>query len=211
MTDAITHPRRRRPDAAPDAAALTQEQYVTLQLKRSLLKKGENCAFRATHLLGVLRDRIGGEEFADLRSILCIGCRNGHELDAAADAGFGEVVGIDLHSLDPRIEVMDMHAMTFPDGRFDVVLASHSLEHAKDPRRAGRELRRVTGRGGYIIVEVPIFYGTFEADLWDFESPQRVVDLLGAVEVVWMEEGAQLDGPQEVARAIVRAVDARTE
>lgn len=206
MHDTGAPTRRRRPNAAPDPATLSSEAYLRLQLDRSRLKAGENCAFRATHLLGLLRDRIGEGAFASLRSILCVGCRNGHELDAAATLGFAEVVGVDLHSLDPRIRVMDMHEMAFSAGRFDVVLASHVLEHARDPERAGVELRRVTRPGGYLIVEVPIFYGTLGADLWDFESPQRVLELLGGgLRALLAEEGAQLDGPQEVARVIAQA------
>jgi SAM-dependent methyltransferase len=197
--------RRRRPNAAPDPASLTREAYVKLQLDRSRLKASEDCSFRATHLLGIVRDLVGEAGWSGLSSVLCVGCRNGRELDAASAAGFSEVVGIDLHSLDPRIEVMDMHGMSFPDGRFDVVLASHVLEHALAPSRAASEFCRVTRPGGYVVIEVPIFYGTFGADLWDFESPAGVAALLGGgAEVVWSEEGRQLDGPQEVARVVAR-------
>lgn len=203
-TSAPPHPRRRHPNTAADPASLSREAYVELQLRRSLAMRHEDCSFRAEALLKRLAEAIGQEAFGGLRSILCVGCRNGHELDAAGAIGFEEVVGIDLHSLDPRIAVMDMHEMSFGDGRFDVVLACHSLEHAKDPERAAGELRRVTRPGGYIIVEVPIYYGTRGADLWDFESPDRVVRLLGGVEALVAEEGAQLDGPQEVARVIAR-------
>ncbi|MCC7388077.1 MAG: class I SAM-dependent methyltransferase [Phycisphaerales bacterium] len=209
-TSAPAHPRRRHPNTAADPATLSREAYVRLQLDRSREMKHEDCSFRARSLLDRLAGAIGPAAFGGLRSILCVGCRNKHELDTAAALGFAEVVGIDLHSLDPRILVMDMHEMSFADGRFDVVLACHSLEHAKDPERAASELRRVAKPGGYIIVEVPIYYGTRGADLWDFESPERVVQLLGDVRALIAEEGPQLDGPQEVARvfAQVPATDA---
>lgn len=197
-------PRHRRPDTAPDPTTLTDAEYVKLQIDRSKLMAGENYAFRAMHLFEQLQDHIGAEAFEALESILCVGCRNGHELDAAESIGFAEVVGIDLHSLDPRIRVMDMQQMDFADGTFDVVLACHVLEHAKDPGRAGAELRRVTKAGGYMLVEVPIYYGTRGADLWDYESPERVLALLGDPEPLVAEEGKQLDGPQEVARVIAR-------
>ena len=203
-TSAPAHPRRRHPNTAADPATLSREAYVRLQLDRSRAMKHEDCSFRARALLDRLAGAIGPVAFGGLRSILCVGCRNKHELDTAEALGFAEVVGIDLHSLDPRILVMDMHEMSFEDGRFDVVLACHSLEHAKDPERAAAELRRVARPGGYIIVEVPIFYGTRGADLWDFESPERVVGLLGDVRTLIAEEGPQLDGPQEVARVFVQ-------
>lgn len=203
-TSAPAHPRRRHPNSAADPTTLTHQAYIELQLARSRAMQHENCSFRARALLERLAELIGPEAFGDLGSILCVGCRNGHELDTAEALGFTEVVGIDLHSLDPRVAVMDMHDMSFETGRFGVVLACHSLEHAKDPERAGAELRRVARPGGYIVIEVPIFYGTRGADLWDFESPARVLELLGQVEPLLAEEGPQLDGPQEVARVFAQ-------
>ncbi len=209
-TSAPAHPRRRHPNTAADPATLSREAYVRLQLDRSRAMKHEDCSFRAKALLARLAETIGPGAFGGLRSILCVGCRNGHELDAAEALGFEDVVGIDLHSVDPRILVMDMHEMSFETGRFGVVLACHSLEHAKDPERAAAELRRVARPGGYIIVEVPIFYGTRGADLWDFERPERVAELLGDVRTLIAEEGPQLDGPQEVARVFAQVPSTTT-
>lgn len=189
---------------APDPSTLSPEAYLKLQLDRSLLKRGEDCSARADDLMARLRWHVAPVALSTLRRALCVGCRNGFELDRVSASGFPEVTGIDLHSTDPRILVMDMHAMTFPDGAFDLVLASHSLEHALDPARAGAEIRRVTRAGGYIVVEVPILYGTRGADLWDFRTPGRVVELLRPCEVVWQGVGRQLDCDQQVARVIVR-------
>ena len=50
---------------------------------------------------------------------------------------------------------MDMHEMTFSDDSFDVVYASHSLEHSYDVERVVREIVRVARDGAVVGVEVP--------------------------------------------------------
>jgi SAM-dependent methyltransferase len=54
----------------------------------------------------------------------------------------GEYVSIDL---DPRraMRAMDVTALDFPDGRFDLALCSHVLDEVTDRDRALSELRRV--------------------------------------------------------------------
>jgi len=61
--------------------------------------------------------------------------------------------------LDPGQEVdlrLDITALDLPDEAFDAVLCSHVLEHVPDDARAMAELRRVTARGGFCLVMVPL-------------------------------------------------------
>jgi hypothetical protein len=59
---------------------------------------------------------------------------------------------------DPRaMEVMDITDIKYPDGTFDVVVASHVLEHIPDDVRAMSELRRVLKPGGWAVLQVPIW------------------------------------------------------
>jgi SAM-dependent methyltransferase len=46
--------------------------------------------------------------------------------------------------------VQDVHALTFPDGTFDVVHAHQVLQHVADPVRALREMARVARPGGVV-------------------------------------------------------------
>lgn len=47
----------------------------------------------------------------------------------------------------------DLHALPFDDGAFDLVTCTEVLEHVSDPRRALRELGRVSA--GHLVLTVP--------------------------------------------------------
>lgn len=51
---------------------------------------------------------------------------------------------------------LDITALDLPDASFDAVLCSHVLEHIVDDQAAMHELRRVTARGGWCLVMVPL-------------------------------------------------------
>jgi SAM-dependent methyltransferase len=56
--------------------------------------------------------------------------------------------GVDRH--------IDLRSMPFEDASFDIVYASHVLEHVDDDAAAVREIRRVLGPGGVAVLPVPI-------------------------------------------------------
>lgn len=47
--------------------------------------------------------------------------------------------------------------LPFPDGRFDLIIATDVIEHLDDDRRALAELRRVAAPGGRVIITVPAY------------------------------------------------------
>jgi len=64
-----------------------------------------------------------------------------------------ERVTADLHAAaDLRLDITQMD---LPDGRFDLILCSHVLEHVPDDRAAISELRRVLAHGGLCLVLIP--------------------------------------------------------
>jgi SAM-dependent methyltransferase len=125
--------------------------YLAVQLRRTLSKRDTDPGVGAVTLInGVAEQQPGGG------SVLCVGCRNALELDRFRARGFEEVVGIDVFSQREDIKVMDMHEMTFPDDSFDVVYASHALEHSYDVDRVVDEIVRVARDGAVVGVEVPV-------------------------------------------------------
>jgi SAM-dependent methyltransferase len=125
--------------------------YLATQLRRTLSKRETDPGAGAVMLI----NRVA-EEGSSGGTVLCVGCRNGLELDRFRAQGFEDVVGIDVFSDRPDVLVMDMHEMSFEDASFDVIYASHSLEHSYDIDRVVREIERVARDGAVVGIEVPV-------------------------------------------------------
>jgi len=54
---------------------------------------------------------------------------------------------------------VDMHALPYPDGTFDLVIHSDTLEHIENPAHGLRECARVLKTGGAICYTVPVIVG----------------------------------------------------
>jgi SAM-dependent methyltransferase len=80
--------------------------------------------------------------------------------------GGGINADIVQHAAVPRFEqVTDVYRLPHPDGRFDTVLCSHTLEHVDDPAAMFAELRRV---GRRVTVLVP--------PLWDLGAALNLLE-----------------------------------
>ena len=53
----------------------------------------------------------------------------------------------------------DITQLPYPDGAFDLVVHSDTLEHVDDPLKGLRECRRVLGPGGACVFTVPVIIG----------------------------------------------------
>ena len=182
-------------------------EYLDVQRRRTLSKRENDPGVGARVLVAKVLEHAA---ISSESSVLCVGCRNPFELDLFAQAGVRNVVGIDLVSQRPDILVMDMHAMTFDDDRFDAVYASHSLEHAYDVSTVVREIARVARPGGVVGIEVPLGPGSSDADRVEFGS---VDDLRAAVAPIaraelWADEqpagSATNSQGTSVARLVLR-------
>lgn len=161
--------------------------YLASQLRRTLSKRDNDPGVGAR----VLVDRVAAVTSSSGGSVvLCVGCRNGVELDEFRARGFDAVVGIDLFSQRRDIEVMDMHFMTFADDSFDIVYSSHSLEHSHDLPRALREIARVARDGALVAVEVPVRHRGSDADRVEFSGVEELREVLRPYlrEELWVDE-----------------------
>ena len=62
-----------------------------------------------------------------------------------------EYVGVDVANPAAELEGT-VEEIPVPDGSFELVLCTQTLEHVEDPARAVRELRRVVAPGGRVLV-----------------------------------------------------------
>jgi SAM-dependent methyltransferase len=182
-------------------------QYLEAQLQRSLKKRANDPGIGAR----VLVDLVALQEPPQAGAILCVGCRNGFELDEFRARGYDVVVGIDLFSQRPDIRVMDMHDMTFPDDSFDVVYASHALEHSYHVEKVVLEIARVAKEGAVVAVEVPVRYRDEKpgaTDITEFPGVDSVQQAFGKYigELLWAEEQPAKSATNAQAVDIARIV-----
>jgi SAM-dependent methyltransferase len=104
----------------------------------------------------------GFEPYRRAGRLLDVGCGAGTFLRAAKRAGW-EAVGVEVsataveHNRAAGFEVFagELEAARYPEGHFDVVVASEVLEHVAGPRAMLREILRVLRPGGLLWATTP--------------------------------------------------------
>lgn len=95
--------------------------------------------------------------------ILDVGCGDGISLEILTNLGHN-VVGVDLNEEKLSRAVSrgfttvraDMHDLSFfLNNEFDVLISSHSLEHAYDPRIVLDEFNRILNNNGLLFIVLP--------------------------------------------------------
>jgi SAM-dependent methyltransferase len=179
--------------------------YLGVQLRRTLGKRANDPGIGVRVLIDEAIARGRPEPGS---SVLCIGCRNGVELDEFRARGFDDVVGIDLFSQRPDIRVMDMHRMAFAEDSFDVIYASHALEHSYDLQRVVHEIERVGRDDAVVAVEVPVRVRASEADRIEFAGVDHLREAFRARvrEELWAEEQPPRTATNEQGTDVARLV-----
>ena len=118
---------------------------------------------KADHVLRLLRDA-GAVPVKEV-SVLEVGCGDGQVLAELGRRGLGpELVGVEISQTAAelaraqpgvtRVEVFDGETLPFADEEFGLVLATHVLEHVRDPAALLREMVRTSA--AIVVVEVPL-------------------------------------------------------
>ena len=154
--------------------ALRQRLYLWNQWRQGHAKRAKDASFRIDVYIRELKNR---HPYLPVGQILSLGPRNAIELDALAQGLDRDVVGLDLFSLDPRIEVGDMHRMPFHENQFALVFASHSLEHARKPAVVMAEVARVLKPSGVLFFAYPHNPHPTWHDPQNYGAPENLVAL----------------------------------
>ena len=157
--------------------------YRIEQFLHTAPKAGKDASFRIAPAIAKIRE-LAPSLGAGTR-VLSVGPRNMIEVDLLAAQGW-HVEAVDLFPTDRRIRRGDIHRLPYGSSRFDLVFASHVVEHAHTPHRAIRELIRVARSGGYIWAAVPRDFMPNRHDrivtLDDFDRARP-----GALQLVWAD------------------------
>ena len=152
--------------------------YLEVQYQRSKSKLKQKSALelkRKEFLVGILSSKI---DLKNIKTALILGCRDSHELNLLEKFGVQKTIGVDLFSTDSRVRVMDMQELNFDENSFDLIYASHVLEHAFDYHKVLDRISNVIRDGGIIVIEVPANFKTTTADLHDFRSISNLIRIL---------------------------------
>lgn len=92
--------------------------------------------------------------------VLDVGCGKGALLSQLDRLGFEDLTGIDPYAerdaaVAGRAKILKK-ALKDIDGKFDVIILNHSLEHMADPRAAFGNIARLLPSGGFAMVRTPI-------------------------------------------------------
>lgn len=151
---------RRSPERASDIVA-SREEYLRLQRQVYLSHEADVPAWSD----GLRRfTRIAVADISRTARVLDCAAGDGVALDELRTLGFVDAMGVELapekvaraRALGLRVEELDMHDLRlFADASFDLVLSSHTLEHAYQPAQVLGELRRVLAPRGALRVVLP--------------------------------------------------------
>jgi 2-polyprenyl-3-methyl-5-hydroxy-6-metoxy-1,4-benzoquinol methylase len=119
------------------------------------------------------------------RRVLDIGCATGALLEKLRDRGWQprgvEICTPSAHYARQRrglaVSELPLEENRFPAGEFDLVLASHLIEHLNDPASFVREVRRILTPGGRFILTTPNIDG-FQARLFRSRWRSAIFDHL---------------------------------
>ena len=117
-------------------------------------------------------------------SVLDVGCATGALLAFLHDRGW-RVTGVEISACceyarnERKLDVrnLPLEENKFPDESFDVVLASHLIEHLNDPRSFLAETFRILKDGGYVFISTPNISG-FQARLFGGSWRSAIFDHL---------------------------------
>ncbi len=107
-------------------------------------------------------------------TILCLGARQGTEVEVLWDMGYKNAVGLDLNPgpENPYVKQGDFMALEYPDSSVDMVY-SNCVDHAFDLSKFFQEHARVLKPDGYAIYDIGISgqgFGSFESVGWESEE-----------------------------------------
>jgi len=164
------------------------EDYLKYELNNeAAYLKLQKLALKDTGFPGLEKkvfSRNKNNDKSETPSILDIGCATGAVLESLRARGW-HVTGVEIspsaeYAVKTRgldVRNLPLEENKFPPDCFDVILASHLIEHLNDPRGFLSEAHRILKDGGYIFVTTPNIAG-FQSRLFGSRWRSAIFDHL---------------------------------
>lgn len=136
---------------------LSMEKILKKQREQHSQKRKQQCTVKRTYIRIIDISTIKNF-FPNAKSVLCIGSRDDSEIKDFIDNGF-DAVGTDILDETKLIKKIDAHDLDkhFGENEFDIIFASHVLEHVLDAKKVMGNIRYVAKEAAFIVL--PVTYG----------------------------------------------------
>jgi hypothetical protein len=124
-------------------------------------------AFGLTRMNKLIKPLSVLENLSKESKILVIGPRNEEDILNLIGNGFERknIIGLDLISYSPLIEVGDMHNTRFSDSYFDAIVCGWTLSYSNQPVKFANEMIRIIKNNGVMAIGVEYSTLTLEQNL----------------------------------------------
>jgi len=136
---------------------LNMEKILKKQREQHSQKRKQQCTVKRTdiRIIDISTIKIF---FPNAKSVLCIGSRDDSEVKDFINNGF-DAVGTDILDETKLIKKIDAYDLDkhFGENEFDIIFASHVLEHVLDIKKVMKNVRYIAKEGVFIVL--PMTYG----------------------------------------------------
>lgn len=121
------------------------------------------------------------KHFPNIKSVLCVGCRDDSEVKDFMKNGVG-CIGIDVSNETKYIKRIDAHKLNEHFSNVDLVYTSHSLEHMVNSSKVLCNIRKLNPKGVYVVLPLqekgPSFKHVTKFELMHIDNQNNSIDLI---------------------------------
>lgn len=138
---------------------LSKEKIIELQKNQHSQSRKKQLTVKRTNVrvndIALLK-----KIFPNAKSVLCVGSREDSEIKDFINVGF-DAIGTDVLEETKLIREIDAHELDkyFTENEFDIIFASHLLEHVLDAKKVMENMRLLAKEGVFIVLPITPKHG----------------------------------------------------
>jgi hypothetical protein len=167
------------------------DEYLSKQKERSLIKWESGQGHEVWHreitlIIKLLPLDINKEQFF----IVCMGVRQGKEIDVWKQFGFNKIIGIEL-AKSTRQDVIEADFANLKnvidDSSVDLIYSCHSFEHSFSVNNTITEWRRILKNNSFIWITIPHYHTPDASDPILIKEIATLLDIFQPCKILFKE------------------------